>query len=688
MFVDAKRRAWWGVLTLVALAGSVLVGPAMPATAVDGTVDHPAEYSACIGPATESAGFRDMKGSFAETAADCLAYYGITKGTAVGVYSPNDAIPRWQMALFLARAAGPTGIVLPTPSDQGFTDLSVGSDTRDAINQLAALGIMNGTSETTFSPLAPVIRQQMALLLSRFLRAAPTGPGGTDLRSITPDDDVFTDLYSVSLTAYRAIREIYEVGVTIGTSASTFSPDARVSRAQMAVFVARMLAHTNARPAGLSVQMVDTVVFKESEFSLAISLRDTDQQPFEDVYFDVFRATDPTKAFDENGSCTDHISPTAGGNPCTIDISDPVTDSLGNVLVDVDVGNVKSLWLWIWTGEKGKLYDNDTEEPTVLNITTRSGATALEVTDDLPPAARMVRFGESVTFTFQMVDEDNDPVARSGVSFTIRVRESRDNGRRFERSTISKETGPDGGTQLTFRFTDPSSSPGDVARLDFDVQSSSGFKVKDSTTIRLVKDDRTTGDPFLDWADEQPEPTTLKLTLPKEYRVASSDGAGAGAIVRAALTDQYGGPVVREQVVFTSNDRNGVPSGVRRSTSSAGVATLTYQRDDPSDGIETITARFNRLQATARQYWVMPVSGSAGGSGSIRVIDTDSNTVVVASGNNAVLIEYDGNDHYQVDDGAVTIAAFEGQMTLGDILAYEIINPAEATVNTYTLTNR
>ena len=154
MFVDTKRRARWGVLMLVALAGSVLVGPAIPAAAVDGTADHPAEYSACIGPATESAGFRDMKGSFAEAAADCLAYYGITKGTAVGVFSPNDVIPRWQMALFLARAAGPAGIVLPTASDQGFTDLSVGSDTRDAINQLAALGIMNGTSETTFAPLA------------------------------------------------------------------------------------------------------------------------------------------------------------------------------------------------------------------------------------------------------------------------------------------------------------------------------------------------------------------------------------------------------------------------------------------------------------------------------------------------------------------------------------------------------
>ena len=51
---------------------------------------------------------------------------------------------------------------------------------------------------------------------------------------------------------------------------------------------------------------------------------------------------------------------------------------------------------------------------------------------------------------------------------------------------------------------------------------------------------------FLDWADEPDEPTTLKLSVTREYRVASSDGDGAGATVRATLTDQYGSPVARQ----------------------------------------------------------------------------------------------------------------------------------------------
>ena len=656
---------------------------------MDGVADHPAEYSACVGPAAESAGFLDMKGSFAEAAVNCLAYYEITFGTSEGIFSPNDVIPRWQMALFLARSARPAGIFLPAASDQGFTDLDpLRSDFRDAINQLAQLGIMKGTSDTTFAPYEAVTRKQMAVLLSSFLRRAPTGPGGTNLSAIRPDDDVFTDLSDVEVNTYRAIREIFEVGVTAGTSESTFSPEVPVSRAQMAVFIARMLAHTNARPAGLTVQITDDEVFKGSQLRLAISLRDPSLTPIEEKLVDVFAATDPTRAFDENGSCTGHVTQAAGGGACLIRIADPLTDSLGNLVVDVEVGNSRSLRIWVWTDKVGKRYDNDTAAPVVLDITLRSDASAVEVSDDLPPTALKVEYGDPVTFTFRMVDDDGHPVARSGVDFTVTVRESRDGGRSYERTVITKETGLDGESQVTFRFTDPSRSRGDVAKLDFDLRSLDGFEIVDMTTIRLVKNDRTNRDPILEWADEHPEPTTLELTTTKEFRVASSDGAGAAATVRAELTDQYGGPVVREAIVFTSNDREGVPSGVRRVTNPAGVASLSYQRDSFAGGVERITARFERLTGTVRQYWVAPVSGSAGGSGTVRVVDTGDNTVVVASGNTAVLIEYDDNDQFTVGAQAVTFSVFKENLTIGDTLEYQISSPSRKTINSYTLTNR
>ena len=187
---------------------------------VEGVPDHPAQFSACVGPALESAGFRDMDGSFSEDAANCLAHYEITLGTDPGMFSPSQIVPRWQMALFLARAGRPAGIVLPTASDQGFTDLNVGSDTQEAINQLAELGIMTGNSPTTFDPQGPVTRRQMAVLLARFLSIAPTGAGGANIDRISPDDDHFVDLSGVTFETRTAIRKIYELGVTTGTTES------------------------------------------------------------------------------------------------------------------------------------------------------------------------------------------------------------------------------------------------------------------------------------------------------------------------------------------------------------------------------------------------------------------------------------------------------------------------------------
>ena len=60
----------------------------------------------------------------------------------------------------------------------------------------------------------------------------------------------------MSFGAYGAIRRVYELGIAKGTGdGTTFSPGtALVTRGQMAAFITRALAHTNARPAGVSVQ--------------------------------------------------------------------------------------------------------------------------------------------------------------------------------------------------------------------------------------------------------------------------------------------------------------------------------------------------------------------------------------------------------------------------------------------------
>jgi len=76
----------------------------------------------------------------------------------------------------------------PLPTKSKFTDLGRHEWARDAIERLAAAGIIKGTSETTFSPSANIRRGDFVALLVRML-----GIGGNN--SATAFDDVPDDSY-------------------------------------------------------------------------------------------------------------------------------------------------------------------------------------------------------------------------------------------------------------------------------------------------------------------------------------------------------------------------------------------------------------------------------------------------------------------------------------------------------------
>ena len=608
--LTARRRQWLIPVAVLAVTGSLLVAPAAPVVGLEGVPDHRPRLSACLGPALEPAGFVDTAGSFAEEAADCLAHYGITLGTdpEQGLFSPREPATRRQMALFLMRAAHPAGLDLPEVSDQGFTDLDVGSASRDAINQLVELGIMEGTSATTFDPRSPVTRERAALWLARFLSKAPTGPGGTDIDEVKPDDNHFTDVSNVHFKTRAAIRKIYEMGVTKGTSAFTFSPAKEVTRGQMAVFISRMLAHTHARPAGLIIQATEPALSGDSDVTVSISYRHDDHQPRSGQPVDVFFSTNPDEAFDDSGRCTGHVSTASRlGRICVVDHSDPRTSPAGFLRVDLDIADdAGALRVWAWAGHPGSVYF-DRKGGEVVDIRAQRIPAALEVSDGMPATAQKRRLGDMVTFTFRLVDADGDRVAKPGVKFSLGV-ERWVNEHSFEYQTIIKETGPDGTFELSFRHTDQDTKElGDTAQLDLDVLDSGTLEVRDLTTVGLLADDATGQDRLLDWSDEESVVTSLTLTMPEMYAVASAEGIGAGNRVRAKLTDQYGSGAGRDHVIkFTSADPSVRPNNSDRNTDALGIATFSYRRDSDSGTIETMTARSGDLEATTHQYWPAP----------------------------------------------------------------------------------
>ena len=668
----ARQRSRLAVLAVLALVGSLLAVSAVQVAAKDGQADAEAMYSACVGAAAEDAGFEDMVGSFAEDAANCLAHYEITKGTSEGTFSPNASISRLQMALFLARAAGPAGITLPVASDQGFTDIDgYTAEIQEAINQVAGLGIMAGRSDEMFSPAGLVNRRDMAVHLDAFLDNAVVGPGGQDIDKVKPDDNVFTDISGVTVAAYGAIRNLYEMGVTQGKTDTMFAPDGLVSRGQMALFITRALAHTNARPAGLSIQVDKTDAFEGDVVKFVASIRDSSHMPMVNKSVDVFYNSSDEEPFKADGACTSNVGNIGGTSVCEIDAGDLTTNSRGNVSGSTH-GLSSGTQVWAWTGDLGDEFDNDTTDSATISISVSAAAANTRITNSA--ATNTVHFGDTVTFTFQLVDKNGKAVAKKGAAVIVSSRvviDADSDGQGSDRSTGRTDThttDASGRIELSYTENDPDSAAAsdDKATLTLNVT------IPNSGGVGKLVDgngnDAATQITVM-WDDDKSAASNLKLSSAASYHVASSAGKGVSNTVQATLTDQYGDPVSGAKVDFRSNDSAGAPSE-SRTTGDDGVASLSYLRDSANNGKETISASAGAIKASSlMHYWV---ASSTDGSGMVLVADTANDTVVAEeSDGDIVYVEYDSNDQFTSGSVRKVMANFEKDLG-ADLSKYEL----------------
>ena len=175
--------------------------------------------------------FTDDNDSVHEANINRIAELGITLGCNPPTndkFCPNDFLTRGQMASFLSRALN-----LPLVGADFFVDDDA-SVHHTNINKIADVGITKGCNPPTndqYCPSSSVTRGQMASFLKR--------AASLDSASF----DFFTD---DSLSVHEgSINAIASVGITLGCNPPTndeYCPNDRLTRAQMATFLARLLA--------------------------------------------------------------------------------------------------------------------------------------------------------------------------------------------------------------------------------------------------------------------------------------------------------------------------------------------------------------------------------------------------------------------------------------------------------------
>ena len=123
--------------------------------------------------------------------------------------------------------------ILPCPS-QNFEDLDSTAWYHESVDFVLDRGLMIGMSDTVFSPNSTLTRAQFICILYRM--AGSPEPETVDL----PFLDVPADTWYT-----KAVAWAYQNSIVLGTSKTTFTPNAGISREQMVVFLFRYAQFCN-----------------------------------------------------------------------------------------------------------------------------------------------------------------------------------------------------------------------------------------------------------------------------------------------------------------------------------------------------------------------------------------------------------------------------------------------------------
>jgi len=700
------------LLAVLGMVATLLFAVAGTASAATAKPANEATFSACPDNADiPDAGFSDIPtGSFFDDAVNCLKYYTVTTGSTPTTYEPAADVTRAQMALFLARSAAAAGVVLKaSPPDAGFTDISeLSVEAQLAINALADAGIVKGKTATTFEPAQTVWRQQMALFLTRFLDEAIVGPGGVKLADAATTGSAFTDLGATTVEASKAINQAWDLGIAAGTTTTTFDPVGNVNRGQMSLFLTRTYAHANTRPAGINIQADPTdgndfgPAAASLEYDVAVTARTAAFLPLPNTVvdqwnFENWKGATLSTPFKTDGTCniagdtdTQIYQGDGGANPCELEVSDLVLDGDGNYTDDRDAYTPSTYDLYAWTGATGTEFDVDTTAYSMVTVAPTSIASTY--TFKVDSTTGNVNYGDTVTWTIQVVDADGDAFAQAGWTFDLKdswkIREGGvvvDSGSMNPVTTLTSDAA--GVATYTKTYTDPDKDENNKTVYDLQIADAA-----------LAGPLAAAMNPIT-WNDKTPVADSVTVSTPTKYLIVK-DPAPTSNSATALVLDQYGDPISGVEVNLTSNRGNGLDGGNTVTTGSNGKATINYQWTAVDASRETIDADVwldgivgGTLLFTddVEFYWVYKAvtTDMTAGDQTIEVKDTANKSLVARrlSDNEFTLWTWKTNDTFRINGVLTTQALFETEIAKTssvaiDVISYSTTGPSEFDLGT------
>ena len=176
--------------------------------------------------------------NWAHEGIDYVVWRGLFGGTSENTFEPAATMNRAMLVTVLWRLEGQPVSSVSVP----FTDLKQ-SWYHDSVAWAYEKGIVNGTTETTFSPSSPITREQLSTILLRY-----TQYRGFLSEYGTASLDSFPDSNKVSSYAKNALSWAVYEGLIGGTSKNgtvVLDPRGNATRAQVSTIIMRYCKRVN-----------------------------------------------------------------------------------------------------------------------------------------------------------------------------------------------------------------------------------------------------------------------------------------------------------------------------------------------------------------------------------------------------------------------------------------------------------
>jgi hypothetical protein len=180
--------------------------------------------------------FADVANHWARDAINNMGSRMVVTGVGNKNYAPARNMTRAEFATIMVRALG----LKSGTGESGFVDVSTADWYCAYIKTAASYGIIKGYDNGNFSPNDTITREQATTMIARAMKIT-----GLDAKltngEISQLLSAFSDGTSASAYAKENIAACLKAGITSGTSDTTVSPKADITRAEVAVMVQRLL---------------------------------------------------------------------------------------------------------------------------------------------------------------------------------------------------------------------------------------------------------------------------------------------------------------------------------------------------------------------------------------------------------------------------------------------------------------